>query len=131
MPVHQNSRGAFDCVRWIHWTIEGSLANLLQYRIVGDELIGLELGSFMQFQQAMCYEAGITNWRRLKSAQDAQTMGVLYWQLNDIWSVSFFHARSYSQHHAPGAMAQMFAPTLTNSGSNQQGQTLVTFLIGA
>lgn len=42
----------------------------------------------LQFQQSMCYEAAITNWRRLKAAPDARTMGVLYWQLNDIWAVS-------------------------------------------
>lgn len=48
----------------------------------------------MQVQQTMCYETAITNWRRLKAAPDAHTMGVLYWQLNDIWSVGSLSALS-------------------------------------
>ena len=33
----------------------------------------------------MVYEAAITHWRRLKHDAQARTMGVLYWQLNDVW----------------------------------------------
>ena len=37
-----------------------------------------------QIQQSRCYETAINKWRQLKGAPSG-TMGILYWQLNDIW----------------------------------------------
>ena len=38
-----------------------------------------------QLQQARCYQTALTTWRRLKGDDTVRTMGVLYWQLNDLW----------------------------------------------
>jgi len=38
-----------------------------------------------QVQHARCYETAIATWRRLKGDYLVRTMGVLYWQMNDVW----------------------------------------------
>ena len=49
-----------------------------------------------QIQQSRCYEVAFNRWRQLQSTRTAQTMGILYWQLNDIWQGPSWSSMEYS-----------------------------------
>jgi hypothetical protein len=53
-------------------------------QIKGNER-GLDSYLFLSgVQQGRCYQTAVEKWRFGRST-DAQTMGILYWQMNDIW----------------------------------------------
>lgn len=49
-----------------------------------------------QIQQALCYQTAIRTWRRGKNADLGMTMGILYWQLNDIWQGTSWSSVEFS-----------------------------------
>jgi len=69
-----------------------------------------------QLQQARCYEAAFGQWRRLRSA-DANTMGILYWQLNDVWQGPSWSSVEYdgSLKLTHYAVARVYAPLLVSA----------------
>jgi len=64
-------------------------------------------------QQARCYETGVNRWRQLQS-QDAHTMGILYWQMNDIWQGPSWASMEYGGRWKPlqYALKRAFSPVV-------------------
>lgn len=70
-----------------------------------------------QVQQGRCYEAAIGQWRRLKAVPSIKTMGILYWQLNDIWPgpswSTIEHRGAWKSSHY--FVARAYAPVVTTA----------------
>ncbi|KAL3656890.1 hypothetical protein V7S43_018229 [Phytophthora oleae] len=69
----------------------------------GDESFGFSIRKriesylyLVQIQQSLCYQSAIETWRRGKNPDLGMTMGILYWQLNDIWQGSSWSSIEYS-----------------------------------
>jgi beta-mannosidase len=69
-----------------------------------------------QVYQATAYDVASSYWRRIKTDPDAQTMGVLYWQLNDIWPGFSWTSIDYGGHWRllHYAVKRFFAPVLAS-----------------
>ena len=69
-----------------------------------------------QVQQAYCYSQGINHWRRIKQESPGNTMGTIYWQLNDEWQAPTWaslevRARWKVLHYT---IRQVFAPNIVS-----------------
>jgi len=84
-----------------------------------------------QLEQGRCYDAAVRHWRRIKADWDARTMGVLYWQLNDVWQGPSWSSLEYGGrwkllHH----MAQrFFAPLMVTVSFNTDADLLEVFAV--
>jgi hypothetical protein len=76
-----------------------------------------------QVTQARCYEAATAFWRRIKTDSDANTMGVLYWQLNDVWQVRPRMPFCGLMRCSPAALSRVAMLSLCTSPPAKGGQS--------
>ncbi|KAL0023786.1 hypothetical protein WJX77_005013 [Trebouxia sp. C0004] len=83
-----------------------------------------------QVQQAITYETAIGLWRRLKGTP-AHTMGILYWQLNDVWLGASWSSMDFGGkwrllHYS---MKRMYAPCLISAHRNRTSGQIEVWLV--
>jgi beta-mannosidase len=73
-------------------------------------------------QQSRCYETAVNRWRQLRS-QAAHTMGILYWQLNDIWQGPSWASIEWGGRWKPlqYAMKRAYAPVVVTVSAVSSG----------
>ncbi|CAK0764706.1 hypothetical protein CVIRNUC_003185 [Coccomyxa viridis] len=83
-----------------------------------------------QVVQSRCYEAATAYWRRIKTDPDAETMGVLYWQLNDIWQAPSWSSTDYGGHWKllHYAAKRFFSPLLISADYNKVSNIVSVYL---
>jgi hypothetical protein len=82
-------------------------------------------------QQSRCYETAVNRWRQLRSKEDIYTMGVLYWQHNDIWQGPSWSGIEWGGRWKPlhSSIRRAFSPlavtfsSLVNSSDNEGDDT--------
>ncbi|KAJ8525026.1 hypothetical protein ON010_g16090 [Phytophthora cinnamomi] len=105
-------------------------------RVEGDESFGFSISKriesylyLTQIQQSLCYQTAIQAWRRGKNPELGMTMGILYWQLNDIWQGSSWSSIEYSGRwkslHYVAKRA--FAPFIISIHERGDGKSLQVF----
>jgi beta-mannosidase len=79
-----------------------------------------------QLQQGRCYETAINRWRQLRSNPSVQSMGILYWQMNDIWQGASWSSMEWNGRWRPlhYVVKRSFAPVaVTFSGPHNYDTT--------
>lgn len=90
-----------------------------------------QMGSYDQYlylngiQQGRCYETALNRWRQLRSSPSAMTMGVLYWQLNDIWEGPSWSSMEWGGRWKPlmYSVKRSYAPVVFTPSGKPQGDT--------
>lgn len=76
-------------------------------------------------QQGRCYETALNRWRQLRSSATAMTMGILYWQLNDIWEGPSWSSVEWGGRWKPlmYSVKRSYAPVVLTPSGKPQGDT--------
>ena len=84
-----------------------------------------------QVQQSLCYQTAIQTWRRGKNLELGMTMGILYWQLNDIWQGSSWssieHAGRWKSLHY--VAKREFAPFIVSIHEQSNDGTVQVYAV--
>ncbi len=81
-----------------------------------DETKAKELSDYLfltQLQQSRCYEVAMNRWRQLQTFHGKRnTMGLLYWQLNDIWQGPSWSSMQFGGRAKPlqSTVKRVFSP---------------------
>jgi len=106
-----------------------------QWSVEGDAEASLKLFKeffwLTQAQQAACYSTALSTWRRMRSEQTSLTMGVLYWQLNDIWAGYSWSGYDYGGRWKPlnYAIKRQFAPLVAQVVYDARRQNVEVFYV--
>jgi hypothetical protein len=82
-------------------------------------------------QQAACYRVGTAAWRRQRSEANALTMGVLYWQLNDVWAGWSWSGYDWAGRWKPMhyALKREFAPLVAQAFYDRVSDRVEVFAV--
>lgn len=94
-----------------------------------DRLSGREFDMYLYLvtlQQSRCYETAVNRWRQIRGVPSVATptsdytMGILYWQLNDIWQGPSWSSTEYGGRWKPlqYAIRRAYAPVVVTTAVN-------------
>lgn len=83
-----------------------------------------------QVNQAFCYSIAFNHWRRLRS-WISWNMGIVYWQLNDIWQAPTWSSLEYGGRRKllHYAVARAYAPVIVNGFVTKDGENVQFFVV--
>lgn len=126
---HEKGNEQIDYMIDLHFRLPPALSadnNALTQKKLFDDFLYLS-----QLQQSRCYDTAITNWRRRKATK-SKTMGILYWQLNDVWQGPTWSSIEYGGKWKPlhYHLRRVFSPVIVSTYEDRATSELHAELTG-